>query len=312
MIAWPSGCTTPFIAGAKWTSSSPLTIHLIRRSDGTGGPSQASVDLAVSVANEPWLGSGIQFCVPGATIFHDDSELFNNTDTFAEIDALRQLDQVPGTINVYFVNNLRSELGSLCGISSFTTSDIQGIAISNACLPHNGNPSTFPHELGHYFDLYHTHETAFGKECTDESNCDIAGDLVCDTAADPNVRGEVSPDSCVWNGAQEPICGGANYNPPVRNVLSYATSTCRDQFTPGQHARAFATLVNLRPELVANSCDPCPNIADVNGDDTLTSADFTAWIDAFNAQAPEADQNGDGTVSPADFTAWISNFNLGC
>jgi len=54
----------------------------------------------------------------------------------------------------------------------------------------------------------------------------------------------------------------------------------------------------------------CP--ADTNGDGALTPADFTAWIAAFNAQAPECDQNGDGSCTPADFTAWIANYNAGC
>jgi hypothetical protein len=53
-------------------------------------------------------------------------------------------------------------------------------------------------------------------------------------------------------------------------------------------------------------------IADVNGDGALTSTDFTAWIAAFNSNAPECDQNGDGNCTPTDFTAWINNFNAGC
>ena len=290
----------------------PMTIHIIRRSDGTGGLTQARSELAVEVANSLWVGSGIQFCTPGDIVYHDDDDLYNNTDTMAEVDALRQLGQVPDTINVYFVNNLRNELGSLCGISSFTTSDVQGVAVSTSCLPHAGNPSTFAHELGHYFDLYHTHEFAFGDECTDGTNCDVAGDLVCDTPADPNVRGEVSPSDCVWNGAAAPDCGEAPFDPPVRNVLCYATSSCRDEFTPEQFARAYSALVNFRPELIANSCDPCPNIADVNDDDMLSPTDFSAWVDAYNAQSPLADQNGDGLITPTDFSAWVSNFNAGC
>ncbi|RNC82842.1 MAG: hypothetical protein ED559_14050 [Phycisphaera sp.] len=57
----------------------------------------------------------------------------------------------------------------------------------------------------------------------------------------------------------------------------------------------------------ANDCLP-----DTNGDGSLTPADFTAWINAFNNNLLECDQNGDGACTPTDFTAWISNFNAGC
>jgi hypothetical protein len=55
---------------------------------------------------------------------------------------------------------------------------------------------------------------------------------------------------------------------------------------------------------------PCP--ADVNGDGMLTPSDFSAWIAAFNTQAPGCDQNGDGQCFPNDFSAWVGNFNAGC
>jgi len=61
---------------------------------------------------------------------------------------------------------------------------------------------------------------------------------------------------------------------------------------------------------VASAPPDCP--ADTNNDGSLTPADFTAWIAAFNAMAPQCDQNGDGSCTPADFTAWIANFNAGC
>ena len=54
---------------------------------------------------------------------------------------------------------------------------------------------------------------------------------------------------------------------------------------------------------------PCH--ADVNGDGDLTSADFTAWINAFNNSLPGCDQNGDNKCTPTDFTAWVANFSAG-
>jgi len=53
-------------------------------------------------------------------------------------------------------------------------------------------------------------------------------------------------------------------------------------------------------------------LPDVNHDGQVTAADFTAWVAAFNAGAPECDQNGDGSCTAADFTAWVANFNAGC
>ncbi len=53
-------------------------------------------------------------------------------------------------------------------------------------------------------------------------------------------------------------------------------------------------------------------LADVNMDGMVTPADFTAWVAAFNAMAPECDQNGDNMCTPADFTAWLANYNAGC
>ena len=59
----------------------------------------------------------------------------------------------------------------------------------------------------------------------------------------------------------------------------------------------------------------CPGAvchADVNGDGSVTPADFSAWVAAFNAMSPACDQNSDVACSPADFSAWVSNFNAGC
>jgi len=53
-------------------------------------------------------------------------------------------------------------------------------------------------------------------------------------------------------------------------------------------------------------------LADTNGDGSVSPADFSAWVAAFNAMAPECDQNDDGSCTPADFSAWVANYNAGC
>ena len=53
-------------------------------------------------------------------------------------------------------------------------------------------------------------------------------------------------------------------------------------------------------------------LPDVNHDGMVSPADFSAWVAAFNTNAPECDQNGDGMCTPADFSAWVVNYNAGC
>jgi predicted dienelactone hydrolase len=49
--------------------------------------------------------------------------------------------------------------------------------------------------------------------------------------------------------------------------------------------------------------------ADVNNDGSVTPADFSAWIAAFNDRRREADANTDGAVTSQDFAAWIGLYN---
>ena len=65
---------------------------------------------------------------------------------------------------------------------------------------------------------------------------------------------------------------------------------------------------------VVDVSGPCSVLClpDTNNDGTLSPADFSAWVAAFNTSAPECDQNDDSVCSPADFSAWVANYNAGC
>ena len=74
--------------------------------------------------------------------------------------------------------------------------------------------------------------------------------------------------------------------------------------------RTLASGVNTRFVSEITGATVC--VADANADGSLTPADFSAWVSAFNTQGPQCDQNDDGVCSPADFSAWVANFNAGC
>jgi hypothetical protein len=234
----------------------PMAMHIVRRDDGTGGIDPAHVDPTVDAANVHWRATGIRFFRQGAIRYINDSALYD-IDNEAEYLLLLQTDVVDDTINVYFVRTLEPGSSSLCGRATFTFVPTEGVVLVNHCTPADGNTITFAHELGHYFDLYHTHETAMGSECPSGVNCAIAGDLVCDTPADPNLgtAGYVDEDTCAYIGGAWMRCplDGMEiqvYDPDPSNLMSYAFHHCRDLFTSEQRNRALAALIFLRPYLI--------------------------------------------------------------
>ncbi|MHC5113177.1 MAG: M43 family zinc metalloprotease [Planctomycetota bacterium] len=249
----------------------PVALHVVRRSDGTGGLSLNDLDQSMTDANESFAAAGLVLCPYGDVNFIDDDALYFDVDTMAEINALRQTNAVPGAINVYFTEILALPGLPLCGISSFTGSNVQGIAMRNSCTAQGNNPSTLAHEFGHYFDLFHTHETSFGVECIDGSNCAVAGDLLCDTPADPQLGSSNVNAACDYTGPAGPGCpfDTGTYDPDTTNFMSYSRSLCRTSFSPGQVSKMRATLLNLRPELAHDACPtssfpPTPGLARVS------------------------------------------------
>ncbi len=55
-----------------------------------------------------------------------------------------------------------------------------------------------------------------------------------------------------------------------------------------------------------------PCVADFNGDGTVDTLDFIAYLNAFYSQNPGADLNGDGVINTLDFLEFLNAFNRGC
>ncbi len=216
----------------------PLTIHIVHSRDGLGGLTLPQLEVAMRDLNRMWQPAGIQFFIYGEIDHINDDTHFFLPDDQAARDALRQVNVVANTINVYFTS-----MAGPCGQSTFTTNANQGILMNHFCAGSTDNPSTFAHEMGHYLDLYHTHETAFGVECPNGNNCSEAGDRLCDTAADPGLFTRVNIHCAYDNLAATPmICDQTPYNPPTRNVMSYSTEACRNQLTGNQISKALRVL----------------------------------------------------------------------
>ncbi len=269
----------------------PIAAHIVRKSDGTGGLPLSQLDQAMLDANSYFADTGISFYLLSVD-YIDDDDYYYNVNTNAEINALKGENVVADAINIYFTENLSNENGGLCGLSSFTTSAVQGIAMANDCTGLASNPSSYPHEIGHYFDLYHTHETAFGAELVDGTNCGAAGDLLCDTPADPTLvtggAGQNIDTNCNYYGT-ETDANGDSYNPDTSQLMSYAFKTCRTTMSPQSEARALATLLAFRANHLNRGCPP---VANAGADVTAECAGTTTTPVALDGTA-SSDPDGD-------------------
>ena len=143
-------------------------------------------------------------------------------------------------INMFFTNVIKgtasgAPLGAKGDPSGFA--DFGGVTSNSPVgvyLTNNANVLTYAHELGHYFNLYHTFETKFGNEFVNGSNCAFAGDSICDTPAD--VPGGGGTSNCIYI---NPIkdSNGDYYDPDVTNIMSYYPDACKCGFTRGQYDR---------------------------------------------------------------------------
>ena len=129
--------------------------------------------------------------------------------------------------------------------------------------------TTLTHEMGHYFGLLHTHGSSncgsaanATNELVDGSNCQTAGDYVCDTPADPGLLGagcsafQVDA-SCNYIGTARDSRGMA-FSPDVNNIMSYSRSSCRTRLSAGQYSRINATFKQYRTYLTCSDSTRVP------------------------------------------------------
>ncbi len=179
-----------------------------------------------------------------------------------------------GKINVYLVEELidNENDNTYCGLGSLPTPFNIGtrrIVLVKKCFY---TSSLFTHEMGHFLGLYHTHNEWADSELVDGSNCEIAGDYICDTPADPNLlylRYRTTTSTCIYTDSLKDLNGDL-YMPDITNYMSYAVTKCRNTFSQQQieimnyhAATSFNFLVNC-PEPNFSYSYIAPNV--VNGE----------------------------------------------
>lgn len=196
--------------------------------------------------------TGIQFYITCATTFVNDNNSLSVTQNRAKEFAIQ--NRIEGVINVHIFR----EIQGFNGLNFGST----GIALTFL----SENFSTFAHEIGHHFDLDHTNEGFDQFNCLKEPisrsrrlpnqcrifyptftcllscprMCELTGDGLCDTPADPNLSDETLINGCDFiDRSLVDSWGDFYFNTPpdTRNIMALTFNReCRNHFSEGQVA----------------------------------------------------------------------------
>jgi Domain of unknown function (DUF4384)/Pregnancy-associated plasma protein-A len=225
----------------------PIQAHVVTKLNGTGGVDMKQVKDAINNLNNYYFNANVRF------VLLDEVKYIKNPAWYEfdtnEEEAMCSANDIKGVINMYFCGAVTMQGTELCGYAYFPNSQSNlmrkdRVIMQNTCVD---DGCTLPHEIGHFFSLYHTHgKSNFGStdEFVNGQNCGVAGDEMCDTPADPMVFGKID-DNCRYTG-KEKDKNGQSFNPPTSNMMSYSNNQCLREFTAQQYARINYGAFNLR------------------------------------------------------------------
>ncbi len=203
-----------------------ITVHTVQRQDGSLVISQDQILAAVESLNQTMdtIKLSFEVCDFRTMENHNFAWLVREE----EEDEMVALNYQLNTLNMYFVDSVHIGGQRAPGFTYMpgTGPDVMVLA----------GTGVMKHKIGHYLGLFHTNETSMGLEFVDLSNCETAGDLICDTDADPYFPTiEYDPFTCnLTETLVDP--NGDLFVPPMDNIMS-AYGPCQCRFSRGQYQR---------------------------------------------------------------------------
>lgn len=254
----------------------PVTFHMVADDDGAGRVDVEDVFDQLCALNEEFLDTGFEFYID------EDFNFINNTLVYeaptggaAVAEMIRQKrDNGANALNIFITLNARmgnEENGTVLGFYAFEN---DWIVIRRNQIGNGEN--TLAHEIGHYFSLKHPHsgwesdpweENRHGNpvlqnringvqiELVDGSNCNTAGDQLCDTPPDYNfgLRWDLSCPPFNLNVEDR---NGDTIVPQQNNYMSYFIGCQPYIFTPDQRNLMMADYNSGRKDAIRTGFTP--------------------------------------------------------
>lgn len=227
-------------------TSIPVKIHIVTNDDGSGGIEINDVLSELDEVNSYFQNSFVEFFVCDDVNYINSSSLYD-FDSDTQQDLLFSNHQ-SDILNIYFVNDISFGAGGACGYTYLPGNSNQyydAIVMDNDCTT-STDGTTLTHEFGHHLNLIHTHGPQNGSltdELVNGTNCSVAGDLLCDTPADPELGGNnVNNVNCLYSvsGTPPTDAQGNLFDPDTSNIMSYAPQVCTNTLSDDQYARMYA------------------------------------------------------------------------
>jgi len=223
------------------TSYVPIKFHLVADDDGLGRADIEDVLDQLCSLNIEFEDTGLKFYLDnGFNLFNNPLVYESPTEATSVAEMIRQKRRVgEESLNIFVTLNARQgdrENGTVLGFYSIEN---DWIVIRRNQIGNGEN--TLAHEIGHYFSLRHPHagwetdpweEARYGNpvlinringvqiELVDGSNCDTAGDQLCDTPPDYNF-GFSWDQSCPPFNLNVQDRNGDTIVPQQNNYMSY-------------------------------------------------------------------------------------------
>lgn len=238
--------------------------HISRDDNGENAVTNTErIDLMMSYLNTNFNAWGIAFRTKQIE-YLDNTEWniqFVKQDDFIDQRVLEPFED-PNSLNIFYFNEIgnriNGEITGTLGATALFPDQGNNVKLSMSAFA-TENTATLTHEIGHYFGLYHTSDDftdANGNlELVNGSNCETAGDFICDTPASPDLNdSNINEPTCNYIGT-ETDSNGDLYMPDTFNFMTQWAGTdtngllCRRRFSNGQVEKMIDVLNTERSYL---------------------------------------------------------------